>query len=71
MSYGELLVLSKSLLERVRQLDRQIRSQVFGKTSEVASGLKTQRAITYELLCEVGNIRQDHTEVDESKVIDI
>lgn len=71
MSYGELLVLSKSLLERIKRLDVQIKTEIFGERSEVTTSIKTERQIAYDMLLEVGNLRQEHQEVEAAKVIDI
>jgi hypothetical protein len=71
LSYGELLVLSKALLMRIRQLDGQLRmlDAQHNRDKWEYRGKETERAICYEILIEIGNLRQDHTEVD--KVIEM
>jgi hypothetical protein len=74
LSYGELLVLSRSLLFRIRQLDGEIRIQLGSPNPEydrVVRDKQTERTIAFEMLLEVGNLRHVHTEVDESSIIDL
>jgi hypothetical protein len=71
LSYGELKVLSLALLQRFNLLSKQLAPLAGTGENQVVRDLKTQRRIVYELLLEVGNERQDHSDVDKAIIIDV